>query len=165
MFLLSFHAFLRVGEITSSGRSNPNPNLLQRSQVCICPNTYVVSIAFLRYKHSKSLIPFKLAISPSKSGPLLAKRLAAYLSIRGSLPGPLFMMNNGPVSNYYFTSQLKRCIQIAGLDSSQFKSHSFRIGAATTSILSGATQEQLRQMGRWNSDAFRKYIRVQSFQT
>jgi hypothetical protein len=29
----------------------------------------------------------------------------------------------------------------------------------------GHTQEQIKAMGRWHSDAFKKYIRVQSFHT
>ena len=163
MFRLSFHAFLRVGEITVSKQLAQNPNLLQRNQIRICPTTHVIDISFSRYKHSKSLIPFKLAISTAAAGTLLATDLEKYLGERGSAPGPLFLRDSSPVSNYYFTTQLKRCLEVAGMDSSKFKTHSFRIGAATSSILRGATHEQVRQMGRWHSDAFQRYIRVQSF--
>ncbi len=42
------------------------------------------------------------------------------------------------------------------------KGHSFRIGAATFAAERGFSDAQIRSMGRWQSDAFRKYIRTPS---
>jgi RES domain-containing protein len=37
--------------------------------------------------------------------------------------------------------------------------HSFRIGAASFAAEKSLSDAQVRFMGRWNSNAFRKYIR------
>ena len=50
--------------------------------------------------------------------------------------------------------------KFAGLNVKNYKSHSFRIGAATTAWAKGFSEEQIQQMGRWNSEAFKKYIRI-----
>ncbi|KAK6195007.1 hypothetical protein SNE40_000528 [Patella caerulea] len=40
--------------------------------------------------------------------------------------------------------------------------HSFRIGGASLAAHNGLSDSQIRQLGRWRSDAFRKYIRPSS---
>ena len=56
--------------------------------------------------------------------------------------------------------QLTACLSHAGYDCSQYKCHSFRIGAATTAATRGFTDAQIQTMGRWRSAAFRRYIRI-----
>ena len=55
--------------------------------------------------------------------------------------------------------KLHKCLSVCGLDSSRYKGHSFRIGAASLVVEKGLSDSQIRAMGRWNSNAFRKYIR------
>ena len=86
-----------------------------------------------------------------------------YLSLRGFSNGPLFMTPNGTaVSRHSFTQILSLVFQRCDLDSSKYKGHSFRIGAATFAAENGFSDVQIRAMGRWKSDAFRKYIRIPS---
>ena len=49
---------------------------------------------------------------------------------------------------------------MSGLPRGKYSSHSLRIGGATTAIMYGASEAQLKIMGRWKSDAFKKYIRA-----
>ena len=46
------------------------------------------------------------------------------------------------------------------LQTSVFKGHSFRIGAASAAALHGQLDGQIRVAGKWASDAHRKYIRL-----
>lgn len=161
MFLLAFHGFLRVGEITVPFPNIPNPNLLQLSNLSLSHSTKSVSITFTHYKHSTT--PCTINIS-FKSPPFsLYHSIIQYLVLRGTAPGPLFLDQKAPISRSLFTSHLTRCLQKANLDTRRYKSHSFRIGAATTAINQGFTYPQVQEMGRWKSSAFKKYIRIQSF--
>ena len=62
-----------------------------------------------------------------------------------------------------FAGRLSKAINLCGLDSSRYKGHSFRIGAALYAAMQGMSDSQIRILGRWKSNAFHKYIRVSSF--
>ena len=59
-------------------------------------------------------------------------------SARGATPGPLFCFADGsPVKTSQFTQQLQQALNFCGLDSTKYKSHSFRIGAASLAAENG----------------------------
>ena len=65
--------------------------------------------------------------------------------------------------NFIFShSALSTALKFCGLDPTRYKGHSFRIGAATHAADKGMSDAQIRTMGRWKSNAFLKYIRLQS---
>ena len=51
------------------------------------------------------------------------------------------------------------------LDPSLYKSHSFRIGAASWAAAKGFSNSKIRQLGRWISNAFLNYIQTPSLAT
>ena len=61
-----------------------------------------------------------------------------------------------------FTSILSQVSQFANLPG-HIRSHSFRLGAATYALMRGYSHDQIQVMGRWNSTAFKNYLRVKSF--
>ncbi len=74
---------------------------------------------------------------------------------------PLFVFpDSQPVTRAYFKTQLDKRLSWASLSTLQYKPHSFRIGAATQSALSAVPDHKIKLMGRWHSDAYKKYIRV-----
>ena len=79
--------------------------------------------------------------------------LSEYMSYQGKNPGPLFLWRGKPLSRKDFVSSLKLLLSIAGIPNERFNSHSFRIGAATSCAAKGASDAQIRQLGRWHSDA------------
>jgi len=162
MYLLAFHAFLRIGEIavTSTAKSN---NVLQVSQLAITSSG--CTVVFYAYKHYQGP-PVTLAI-PAHTDPLFCpvKAMRMYLALRGNSPGPLFVFPGGtPVSKSFFGEQLKKSLSWAGLPTTCYKGHSFRIGAATTAAMQGVSDEEIQRMGRWKSQAFKKYIRIPMLQ-
>ena len=56
-------------------------------------------------------------------------------------------------------ANMARCLKFCGLDTSRYKGHSFRIGAASHAADKGFSDAQIRTLGRWKSDAFHLYIR------
>lgn len=163
MFLLAFRAFLRVGEITVSATTACNANLLMLNDVAIEPISQSVNVTFRHFKHKVGTEPFILALSHLPPPLDISYILSNYLGARGYKPGPLFMYNGKPVTRGFFASVLHDTAVKAGLDHVNLKSHSFRIGAATSCLRNGYSSDQIQRMGRWKSDAFKKYIRVSSF--
>ena len=83
-----------------------------------------------------------------------------YNKLRGNARGFMFLKASGkPLSRQNFTKQLALCLKITGLSRPLYKSHFFRVGAATFAASQGFGDTQMRALGRWNSDAFIKYIR------
>lgn len=164
MFLLAFHAFLRVGEFTVT-TSNAK-NVLHIDQIHFktkCKSIVGVLINFKWYKHSKGK-PFALFILPTNSKFCVVKILWQYVKARPVHCGPLFIFQDGkPVSSTYFNTILKSCVMLAQGFNTNFSAHSLRIGAATYCLSKGYTKDQISKMGRWNSQAVEKYFRVQSF--
>lgn len=156
MFSLMFHAFLRIGEVTES------ENNLQINNISILDHS--ISIKFEKFKHHSGP-PVILSIPQDKSQYCPVKILCAYLHIRGMAPGPLFCNASiSPIKSSQFTAMLAKCIDWNGLQKLNIKPHSFRIGAATKAAMMGYSDVQIQTMGRWKSSAFKKYIRIKSFQ-
>ena len=121
-----------------------------------------LKITFRDFKHSYNKGHVSLTLS-RRSDICPVQILLDYLSLRGFSNGPLFMTPNGTaVSRHSFTQILSLVFQRCGLDSSKYKGHSFRIGAATFAAENGFSYAQIRAMGHRKSDTFRKYIRVPS---
>ena len=57
---------------------------------------------------------------------------------------------------------LRVCLKKVGLDSSLFSGHSFRRGGAQSLADAGVSDEILKVVGRWRSDAFRLYRTIPS---
>ena len=74
--------------------------------------------------------------------------------------GPLFAAGQFfPLSHTHVTNTLRRLLSQAGYDSQLYSSHSFRIGAATTSAAAGLPPWLIKTLGWWNSNAYMTYIR------
>lgn len=156
MYLLAFHAFLRIGEIATQ-KCNAS-NVIQYKDVNIVGQN--LSITFYTFKHHKGP-PVYISVPAQKSLFCPVWAMTNYLSQRGRQPGPLFILPGGfPVSKSFFQENLQRSLSWAGLSSTSYKGHSFRIGAASTAALQGLSDEEIQRMGRWKSQAFKKYIRI-----
>lgn len=163
MYLLAFHAFLRIGEITYNGNAD---NVLQLSNVKFFKlgNTYPskLEISFGSYKSHYNCTPVTLSIpvfEKEEFCPVLA--LFQYLKLRRAREGPLYVQPNQKAVSYQnFCYILKQTLLVAQCNPSMYKSHSFRIGAASTAASQGVPEADIQAMGRWHSNAFKRYIRV-----
>ena len=54
---------------------------------------------------------------------------------------------------------LRKVMSAAGKDGSRYGAHSCRIGGATALAFSKASEAVIKDMGRWKSDAYLRYIR------
>jgi hypothetical protein len=58
-----------------------------------------------------------------------------------------------------FVALMRKLLGRAKYEESQYYSHSFRIGAATTAAMLGMSKEEIKTMGRWSSECWNLYVR------
>ena len=145
MFCLAFRAFLRIREMTVQSANATNPNLLQWKELEIKDTS--LTVTFIHFKHSKGK-PLTLTIKGTTSPQnCLLRIMKAYLSVRGATAGPLFLYcPSVPVTRAKFNEQLRGALQFCHFCPKQFKSHSFRIGSATTAAAEGMSDSQIRSL-------------------
>ena len=68
--------------------------------------------------------------------------------------------DGSPLVRNDFNTVLKRCVGFVDLPVQFFSAHSFRIGAATSAAMLGVSDAMIRNMGRWSSNTFKRYIRI-----
>ena len=89
------------------------------------------------------------------------RALVHYLTRQGSAPGPLFLFSDNKwLTRGAFSTALNRALEELKMDPSKYNTHSFRIGAATSAKQAGVSDSHLKVLGRWKSDAYKKYIRL-----
>ena len=84
-----------------------------------------------------------------------------FLCVRGTCPGALFVWADGrPLTRSRFAEEVRSALSQAGVDQSQYCTHSFRIGAATTAAAKGIEDSIIKTLGRWESSAYLQYVRI-----
>jgi hypothetical protein len=160
-FAIAFFGFLRIGEFTETARRGQGAHNLKIGDVSFKGDAMFINIkssktdqqgvsATLRFERNAndSLCPVGAMIS--------------YLEARSAREGSLFIHFDGsPLTQYQFSSVLRKCISAVGLEPKEFSPHSFRIGAATAAAVGGIPLESIMNMGRWQSSAVELYIRPQ----
>jgi hypothetical protein len=54
----------------------------------------------------------------------------------------------------------KKSLSVLRIENAAIRSHSFRISMATTGAIEGMSDDQIKELGRWKSNAFLRYIRI-----
>jgi hypothetical protein len=70
----------------------------------------------------------------------------------------LFMLDGQPLSYECLSKELCRLSLAIGINGARFSGHSFRIGAATSALMAGVPDVVIQHLGRWKSDAFKRYV-------
>ena len=84
-----------------------------------------------------------------------------FLVARGKDPGLLFhFKDKSPLTKNKFVSKFRGLLDQAGIDSSLYSGHSFRIGAASTAAANGVEDSLIQTLGRWMSSAYLAYVKV-----
>ena len=160
---LAYFGFLRSAEFPVPSLSAFNPDIhLTVDDIAIDSHTSP-SCLQLTIKASKT-DPFRkgccLYIGLGRPPLCALSAIMNYLPLRGQSPGPLLLLSSGqPLSRTLLTQWLKDFFAAAGIQGS-FSSHSFRIGAATVAARMGVPDHLIQAVGRWNSDAYKLYIRT-----
>jgi integrase len=157
MFSVAFYAMLRVSEMTKTRYADHN---LPAWALIVHPNAVTLRLQSSKTSHSTQ--PEQLVTIHQQ---LLACPIAAisqYLSVRGD-GYYLFVHPTGdPITYDQFAAVFATACFNTGLPFRKLTTHSFRIGGATFYSNAGYTEAQVKLLGRWSSDSYKRYIR--SFQ-
>ena len=168
MFLVAFYGLFRIGELTAKS-TRFAPSVIQYRNLTLLSNDghiHTAKITISEYKHNTSRRPFDIPITRDVSSTFCpVQALIQYCQLRRHGSGPLFChADMSPISAHQFNIELQRCLAYCGLDTSRYKSHSFRIGGACHAADRGYSDAQIRALGRWKSDAFKVYLRSEVLQ-
>ena len=115
--------------------------------------------------HQSKTDPFRkghqVLIFPTNTStcPLRAFLKYAPLANQSAADDPLFNAGRfAPLTSTSLNKALYILLQNAGLDQSQYASHSFRNGAATTAAAARIPAWMIKSLGRWNSNTYLSYI-------
>lgn len=162
-FSVAYHAFLRVGEFTLSSN--------QTNQVIAFEHLKFVTNQKSTVDYIEFIVPFSktdqigkgesVILEPTKNFVCPILWLKKYIAMRPKISGQLFVhLDGSPLTRFQFCSVLNKSLEVAGLPKSHYKSHSFRIGAASDSFSYGHSELEIKKQGRWSSNAFKSYIRI-----
>ena len=114
--------------------------------------------------HRSKVDPFRsgatIRVAPSGDPGLCAvTTLDTFLATERPRDGALFRFQTGsPLVRQRLNALVKDLASRAGVDSSRYSSHSFRIGAASTAAAAGVPEWKIQALGRWSSDCYKRCV-------
>ena len=162
---LCFYGFLRAGEMTVQSDSSFDPSVNLVMDDIAIDNPANPTLVRVSIKASKT-DPFRKGVSIflgrtyNDICPIAA--LLAYLAAQGQQgAGPLFHFKDGHyLTRQCFVEHVRTALQQSGINPAHYSGHSFRIGAATTAAACGLEDSLIQTLGRWESTAYLRYIRI-----
>jgi site-specific recombinase XerD len=156
LFTLMYRALLRVSEVTKSKKNKHN---ITKQQVNVREKqTKEVQVQFITYKHSKA--PCSIAV-PAAETACAWKACRQYQVVAKQATSYFTHSSGEPLTVSYVRKTLNKVLKLVGLNPTEYNTHSFRIGRATDMFKQGYTDAQICMAGRWNSKAYKKYIKPQ----
>ena len=161
---LAFFGFLRTAEFTTPSQRDFDASTHLTLQDVAIDSRQTPSVIRIHIKHSKT-DPFRQGVSIFLGRSLAdicpVQSIAQYLAIRGATHGPLFCHSNGnPLSRSSLVRKMRQALSIAGINPETYNGHSFRIGAATTAATKGIEDALIQTLGRWQSTAYLRYVKI-----
>ena len=159
-YTLAFFGLFRVSELVVSTTDHlPSPLIL--TDIQMESNKFTVRLR--RSKTNQCGPPQFVSVFAIGGTSCPVSTMKTYLQIRPKSTSHqyLFCHSDGkPLTRYQFGAVLTKVVQSAKLQGGkQYKTHSFRIGAATWLHQKGIASDIIKRMGRWSSNAFQRYIR------
>ena len=152
-----YHAALRISEICLT---NTPQHIIQFNSVK-CNSNSTIELHLTSFKHSTSTTTLIIHCTQK-----LYKQFKRYLALRGNHAGALFCHpNRKPITRLSLVNQLHNQLLELNLNPNEYNTHSFRIGKTTDMSNSGFSESQISSLGRWKSDAYKKYIKPSQIHT
>ena len=168
ILLLAYYGLMRIGELTQGDHP------IKARDVHIATNKDKMLIVLHSSKtHGKESLPQKIRIVANdqrkKSNylvncffcPFIAVR--NYIAIRGNYVSDtenfFVFSDKSPVTPVHVRCILRQCLDILGLDSNLYDTHSARAGRALDMLKMNFSIQEIQAAGRWRSNAVYKYLK------
>ena len=155
---LMYSALLRVSEVTQSKNRKTNHNLKRKNVQFSKESVGEVLLTLETYKFSKK--PITMAVKETKDVTPY-DRAIAFDRWAGNRKWFFVEENGRPLTAEALRKDINSILLTVGLKPNEYNTHSFRIGKATDMWAQGYSDAQICLAGRWNSKAFKKYIKPQ----
>ena len=160
IFSIAYYGLMRIGEIATG--THP----VKARDVHIGRNkNKILIVLFTSKTHGKESFPQKIKIEETKEKDKFFcpfKLMRDFLAVRGNYikdSDPFFIYGDGtPVKPEQVRKTLRNILETLNLNPSLYDTHSMRIGRASDMANFGYSASQIRQAGRWRSNAMFKYI-------
>ena len=159
-YCLAFAGFLRIGEFTYSAVDLNDTQFalwhVTKGSVNLQADRLLLSLPASKTDRFRKGVT--LTIAATSDGACVVSSLRN-LFARFPKPStaPLFHSPIGPFTREYLTARLRSDVKKLGIKGN-FSGHSFRKGAATSAERISLSREEIQLLGRWKSDAYKRYI-------
>ena len=157
--LVGFHGFLRAAEYLSTQYNMSSR--LRRKDIRLGVDQSGREYIRLRLRSSKTsqFDSTKVYISETHKPTCPVAALREYLrSNSGSRGRPLFNCAGVSLTSSRFNRLFKEAALLAGFNPHHYASHSLRSGAATSTASAGVPYHLVKDLGRWKSSCFLRYL-------
>ena len=163
LMLTGIMGLFRLGELTIKSHTNFDPRKVMRVRHFIPAGEYAIFwLPFEKTDPYGHGYPVYIPRCPDKRFCVVARVEHMIRSMRKKPDGPLFTWTNGRIiTRDSFIRQLRKEIKKLGLNPKLYAGHSLRRGGAYTAKLHGLDEATIKMLGRWTSDAYRRYIAFQ----
>ena len=147
---LGFFGFLRAGEFTcTSGSSCDFPLAVDDVAVDSRADPKLLTVHLRQSKTDIFGAGCHIYLGRTNTVPCPVAAILSYLSLCPPTPGPLFVFQNGtPLTREALVVSLRAALAQAGINSTPYSGHSFRIGAASAAAQVGYSDSFIQQLGR-----------------
>ena len=162
-YSLAFFGLFRAGELvwTSPGEPDRHLQTTDIQFIRISNKLHCLKVQLRKSKTNQAGKPEIVTVHPVKSAVCPIQAMFTYLSVKPKLSTHLFCHENGsPLTRYQFGAVISKSLINFGMSPVGYKTHSFRIGAATWLAQQGISYDKIKKLGRWSSNAFVHYIRI-----
>lgn len=165
-FKLAYFGFLRCGEFTRRKADSAFTVRLQDIRVDSSQEFYIFNLGSSKCDPFHKGVNIAIYENPIfKPVDTMIKYIKLRLTLGANQISPLFVEDEfdfRPLSRDTFLALLRNLLDRLGYDNCKFSGHSFRIGAATSAAAAGVEDHIIQCLGRWSSDCYIRYIRVNS---
>lgn len=161
---LAFFGFLRCSEFTVKQQGGYDSSVHLSAIDIALDSRSSPKVLRVRIKQSKT-DPFHqgvyIYLGRTDQDVCPVSAIIPYLIMRGGSPGPLFILEDGRMlTRQIFKSAVDSIMSELHLEVGSFNTHSFRIRAATSAIDAGIPAVQIQMLGRWRSEAYKRYVKT-----